>query len=71
MAQGVAADHDGVSASFDNDPAATESEHSFATDLVYLLAGACVPVPGSAITAPGGGSHPPAAGVVDITARMV
>jgi hypothetical protein len=67
----VAADHDGGSASFDNDPAATESEHSFPADLVYLLAGACVPVPGLAITAPGGGGHPPAAGVLDITARMV
>jgi len=49
-------------------------EHAWilhAADLVYLLAGACVPVPGSAVTAPGGGSHPPAAGVVDITARTV
>ena len=53
----VAAQHRGVSASFDNDPAATESEHSFATALLYLLAGACVPVPGSAITPPGGGSE--------------
>ena len=53
----VAAEHDGVSASFDNEPAATESEHSFATALLYLLAGACVPVPGSASTPPGGGSQ--------------
>ena len=53
----VAAEHDGVSASFDNDPAATESETSSVTDLLYYLAGACVPVPGSASTAPGGGSQ--------------
>jgi hypothetical protein len=53
----VAAQHDGVSASFDNDLAATESEHSFATALLYLLAGACVLVPGVTITAPGGGSQ--------------
>lgn len=53
----VAAEHDGVSASFDNDPAATESETSSATDLLYYLAGACVAVPGSASTAPGGGSQ--------------
>jgi hypothetical protein len=53
----VAAEHGGVTASFDNDPAATESESSSATDLLYFLAGACVPVPGSAVTAPGGGSQ--------------
>jgi hypothetical protein len=53
----VAAEHDGVSASFDNDPSATESETSFATALLYFLAGACVPVPGLAVTAPGGGSQ--------------
>ena len=53
----VAAEHDGVSASFDNDPAATESDSSLATDLLYFLAGACVPVPGATVTAPGGGSQ--------------
>jgi hypothetical protein len=53
----VAAEHERVSASFDNDPAATESETSFATDLLYFLAGACVPVPGPASTPPGGGSQ--------------
>jgi hypothetical protein len=53
----VAAEHDGVSASFDNDPAATESETSSATALLYYLAGPCVPVPGSAATPPGGGSQ--------------
>jgi hypothetical protein len=53
----VAAEHDGVSASFDNDPAATESETSYATALLYFLAAACVPVPGPASTAPGGGSQ--------------
>jgi hypothetical protein len=53
----VAGEHDGVSANFDNDPAATESEHSFATALVYYLAGACVPAPGSAYTPLGGGSQ--------------
>jgi hypothetical protein len=53
----VAAEHDGISASFDNDPAATESEHSYATALLYFLAGACVPVPGPVSTAPGGGSQ--------------
>jgi hypothetical protein len=53
----VAGEHDGVSASFDNDPAATESDTSFATSLLYFLAGACVAVPGSAGTAPGGGSQ--------------
>jgi len=53
----VAGEHDGVSASFDNDPSATESEHSFATALLYLLAGACVIVPGAVATAPGGGSQ--------------
>jgi len=53
----VAAEHDGVSASFDNDPSATESEASSATDLLYFLAGACVAVPGSASAAPGGGSQ--------------
>lgn len=53
----VASEHDGVSASFNNDPSATESERSFATDLLYLLAGACVPVPGSASTAQGGGGQ--------------
>jgi hypothetical protein len=41
----VAAWHDGVSASFDNDPATTETDTSMATALVYSLAGACVPVP--------------------------
>ena len=54
----VAAEHDGVNASFDNDPAATESETSFATALVYFLEGACVPVPSSASTAPGTASLP-------------
>lgn len=53
----VAAEHDGVSASFDNDPAATESDSSLATDLLYFLAGACVPVSGLAGTAPGGGTQ--------------
>jgi hypothetical protein len=53
----VAAEHDGVSASFDNDPSATESESSSAIDLLYFLAGACVTVAGSAATAPGGGSQ--------------
>ncbi len=54
----VAAEHDGVSASFDNDPAATESSSSSpATDLLYFLSGACVPVPGPAGTPPGGGSQ--------------
>ncbi len=53
----VAAEHDGVSASFDNDPAATESETSSATALLYFLAGACVGVPGLVSTAPGGGSQ--------------
>ena len=53
----VAADHDGVSASFDNDPTATESETSSVTDLLYYLAGACVPVPGPVSAAPGGGSQ--------------
>ena len=53
----VAAEHDGVSASFDNDPAATESENSFVTDLLYFLTGACVAVPGPASTPPGGGSQ--------------
>lgn len=53
----VAAQHDGVSASFDNDPAATESETSSVTDLLYYLAGVCVPVPGPVSTAPGGGSQ--------------
>lgn len=53
----VAAEHDGVSASFDNDPAATESETSSATALLYYLAGACVAVPGPVATAPGGGSQ--------------
>jgi hypothetical protein len=53
----VAAEHDGVSASFDNDPAATESSTSFVTDLLYFLAGPCVPVPGLASTPPGGGSQ--------------
>jgi hypothetical protein len=59
VAQGVwvAAEHDAVSASFDNDPAATESETSSVTDLLYFLAGACVLVPGSVSTAPGGGSQ--------------
>jgi hypothetical protein len=54
----VAAEHDGVSASFDNDPSATESSQSSpATDLLYFLAGACVLVPGAADTAPGGGDQ--------------
>ena len=53
----VAGEHDGVTASFDNDPSATESNTSFATALLYFLAGACVPVPGPASTAPGGGSQ--------------
>ena len=53
----VAGEHDGISAYFDNDPAATESENSFATALLYFLAGACVPVPGLAGSAPGGGSQ--------------
>jgi hypothetical protein len=53
----VAAEHAGVSASFDNDPAATESETSYVTDLLYFLTGACVPAPGSASTPPGGGSQ--------------
>lgn len=53
----VAAEHDGVSASFDNDPAAAESETSYATSLLYFLAGACVPVPGTGGIAPGGGSQ--------------
>lgn len=54
----VAAEHDKVSASFDNDPAATESETSSVTDLLYYLAGACVPVPGPvAGAAPGAGSQ--------------
>jgi hypothetical protein len=53
----VAAEHDGVSASFDNDPSATESENFSATDLLYFLAGACVAVPGPAGAAPGGGSQ--------------
>jgi hypothetical protein len=53
----VAARHDGVIATFDNDPAATETETSFPTALVYDLAGACVPVPGSAGAAPNGGGE--------------
>jgi hypothetical protein len=53
----VAAEHDGISASFDNDPSATESESSMVTDLLYFLAGACVPVPGLSVTEPGGGSQ--------------
>jgi hypothetical protein len=53
----VAAKRDGVSVSFDNNLAATESEHSFATALLYLLAGACVAVPGVSVTPPGGGSQ--------------
>jgi hypothetical protein len=53
----VAAEHDGVSASFDNDPAATESNTSSATALLYFLAGACVAVPGVVNTPPGGGSQ--------------
>jgi hypothetical protein len=53
----VAAQHDGVSASFDNDPSATETDSSMATDLLYFLAGVCVPVPGLTATAPGGGSQ--------------
>jgi hypothetical protein len=54
----VAAEHDGVSASFDNDPAATESsETSMVTDLLYFLAGECVAVPGPASIPPGGGSQ--------------
>jgi len=38
----VAAQHAGASATFDNDPAATESDTSFATALVYSLNAACV-----------------------------
>lgn len=59
VSQGVweAAEHDGVTASFNNNPSATESEHSFATSLLYFLAGACVPVPGSGSSPPGGGSE--------------
>ena len=53
----VAATRDGVSVSFDSNLAATESEHSWATSLLYLLAGACVPVPGVSVTPPGGGSQ--------------
>ncbi|HTU75148.1 MAG TPA: hypothetical protein VMG38_16655 [Trebonia sp.] len=53
----VAGERDGVSASFDNDPSATESETSYATALLYFLAGACVPVPGAASSPPGGGSQ--------------
>jgi hypothetical protein len=58
VSQGVwaAAEHDGVSAGFDNDPTATESETSV-TDLLYFLAGACVAVPGPASIALGGGSQ--------------
>jgi hypothetical protein len=52
----VAARHDGVAATFDNDPAATETETSSATALVYDLTGACVPVPGSAGAPPNGAS---------------
>jgi hypothetical protein len=53
----VAAERDGVSVSFDSNLTATESEKSFATALLYFLAGACVPVPGSASGPPGGGSE--------------
>jgi hypothetical protein len=53
----VAAEHDGVTATFDNDPAATESEHSFATALAYTLAGACVRVTGLPGAAPNGGGE--------------
>jgi hypothetical protein len=53
----VAAEHNGVSASFDNDPSATESENSSATALLYFLDGACVSVPGPVATTPGGGSQ--------------
>jgi hypothetical protein len=53
----VAARHDGVTATFDNDPAATETETSSATALVYDLAGACIPVPGSPGAAPNGGGE--------------
>jgi hypothetical protein len=53
----VAARHDGVTATFDNDPAATETDTSFATALVYDLAGACVPVPGSTSAVPNGGGE--------------
>jgi hypothetical protein len=53
----VAARHDAVTATFDNDPAATETDTSFATALVYELAGACVPVPGSATTVPNNGGE--------------
>jgi len=53
----VAGEHAGVSASFDNDPSATESQTSYATALLYFLAGACVPVPGPVSTPPGGGSQ--------------
>jgi len=50
----VAARHDGVTATFDNDPAATETETSYATALVYDLAGACIPVPGPNGSVPNG-----------------
>jgi hypothetical protein len=53
----VAGKRDGVSANFDNNPSATESEHSSATALVYTLTGTCVPVPGVSVTPPGGGSQ--------------
>jgi hypothetical protein len=53
----VAAERDGVSASFDNDPAATETDSSLADALVYFLAGVCVPVAGASAAPPGGGSQ--------------
>jgi hypothetical protein len=53
----VGATYRGVTATFDNDPAATESENSFATALVYQLAGACVPVSGSAGAVSSGGGE--------------
>jgi hypothetical protein len=53
----VAARHDGVTATFDNDPAATETDTSFATALVYDLAGDCVPVLGPVDAGPNGGGE--------------
>jgi hypothetical protein len=53
----VGATYRGVTATFDNDPAATESENSFATALVYQMAGACVPVSGSAGAVSNGGGE--------------
>ena len=42
--------------SFDNDPSATESEHSFATDLLYFLAARVSLCPVRPVP-PGGGSQ--------------